>query len=212
MSHEVDLRHDDLKPASPSIGASTGSGATGELAEIVELIAAGLYSLASMLVGEGADSERLVEMAIADAEISVCQNPQEAVESSRRALSAAALDLIGGRDPGSLAAPEGLAPASTCIEDDDLAAAGISNEELERMIAGPERDRVRTWLASLPTAMRTVFILRAVAGFNAAETAGMLKAHGGPQSAAWTQQAVGEVFRQGLCSLASQLIQASGTR
>ncbi|MGA3344819.1 MAG: hypothetical protein ABSC76_08125 [Terracidiphilus sp.] len=210
MSQEFDLPHDNSIAASTSkAGPSTAAGATGGLAEIVEMIAAGLYSLASMLVGEGADSERLVEMAIANAEISVCQNPQEAVESSRRALSAAALDLLGGRDPASLTAPEGLAPASTCIEDDDLASAGISSEELERMIAGPERDRVRNWLASLPTAMRTVFILRAVAGFNARETAEMLKAHGGPQAGAWTPEAARELFRQGLCSLASQLIQAS---
>jgi len=77
------------------------------------------------------------------------------------------------------------------------------------MIGGPERDRVRKWLASLPTAMRSVFVLRAVAGFTAAEAAALLVAHGGPQAAGWTPEAVREVFRQGLCSLASQLIHAS---
>ena len=40
-----------------------------------DMIAAGLYSLASMLVGEGEDSVRLVETAVATAEVSVCQNP-----------------------------------------------------------------------------------------------------------------------------------------
>lgn len=182
------------------------------LEEIFDLIAAGLYSMASMLVGEGEESVRLVETAVADAEVSVCQDPQVARQSSRRALATAALDLLAARSPGSLAAPEGLAPATTCIEDDDLASAGISSEELENMIGGPERDRVRKWLESLPTWMRTVFVLRAVTGFSATETAALLKTHGGPQAGAWTPEAAREVFRQGLCSLASQLLHASAER
>ncbi len=182
------------------------------LDELFEVIAAGLYSLASMLVGEGEGSVQLVETAVANAEVSTCHDPLVGRMSSRRALSTAALDLLAERNPASLAAPEGLEPAHTCIEDDDLASAGISTEELENMIGGPDRDRVRTWLAGLPTAVRTVFVLRAVAGFTAAETAELLKAHGGEQAAGWTPETVREVFRQGLCSLASQLIHASAGR
>ena len=183
-----------------------GSPAFEGMEEVVEMIAAGLYSLASMLGGEGEQSMRLVEAAVASAEVSVCQDPMVARQSSRRALGAAALELLAQRDPGSLAAPEGLTPASVCIEEDDLASAGISSEELQGMIAGPERDRVREWLEGLPAWMRTVFVLRAVAGFNAVETAELLKAHGGPQAAAWTPETAREVFRQGLCSLASQVL------
>jgi hypothetical protein len=182
------------------------------LEEIFEIIAAGLYSLASMLVGEGEESVRLVEEAVANAEVSVCQDPEIARQSSRRELCASALELLARRDPESLAAPAGLTPASVCIEEDDLAATGISSEELEGMIAGPERERGREWLESLPVWMRVVFVLRAVAGFNAAETAALLRTHGGPEAAAWTPEAAREVFRQGLCSLASQLIQASAAR
>jgi DNA-directed RNA polymerase specialized sigma24 family protein len=203
MSQESNPVKDSLIPTQP-IPAGRD--------EIFDRIAAGLYSLASMLVGEGEDGVRLVEIAVASAEVSVCHNPDEARKSSRRALSVAALDILSRRDPGSLAAPEGLKPAETCIEDDDLAAAGVSGDELERMIAGPDRDRMRKWLASLPTALRIIFVLRAVAGFTAAETATLLAAHGGPRAAGWTLAAVGELFRQGLCSLASQLIQASSTR
>ena len=176
---------------------------------IVELMAAGMYNMASMLVGEGEDSIRLVETAIANAELSSCHDPVEGRKSSRRALCTAALDLLEQRNPGSLAAPEGLEHVATCIEDDDLDAAGVSSEELESMIAGPDRDGVRNWLANLPTAARTIFVLRAGAGVTAAETAGLLAAHGGPQAAGWTPDAVREFFRQGLCSLASQLIQAA---
>jgi DNA-directed RNA polymerase specialized sigma24 family protein len=173
-----------------------------------DLIAAGLYSLASMLVGEGEDSIGLVEAAVANAEVSSSTEPEEARQASRRALVTAALDMLAARDAGSLAAPEGLEHADTCIEDDDLDAAGVSREELERMMAGPDRDRMRAWLESLPTAMRTIFVLRAVAGYSTAATAGLLAEHGGPKAAGWSGEAVRELFRQGLCSLASQMIKA----
>ena len=180
--------------------------------DTIELIAAQLYNLASMLVGEGEQSVRLVESAIANAEVSVCCDHEEARKSGNRALAAAALDLLAWRAPGALAAPDGLEPAPTCIEKDDLVSAGISTAELEKMIGGPERERVRSWLEGLPMAQRTVFVLRAVAGFSAAETAILLQTHGGTQAAGWTAEAVREVFRQGLCSLASQLLHASVER
>jgi hypothetical protein len=69
---------------------------------------------------------------------------------------------------------------------------------------------VRNWLESLPTAMRAIFVLRAIAGFTTAETADLLRSHGGPHAAGWTRDAVGELFRQGLCSLASQVLHAAG--
>jgi hypothetical protein len=175
--------------------------------DLIGRIAAGLYSVASMLLGEGEERVRLVETAAA--EVLVCCDPAKARQSSLRALGAAALDLLDKRSPNCLAAPEGLEPATTCIEDNDLASVGISSEELKKMLGGAERERVRNWLASLPVAMHTVFVLRAVAGFTAAETTTLLREHGGLQAAAWTPELAREVFRQGLCSLASQLIHAS---
>ncbi len=179
--------------------------------EMFDMIAAGLYSLASMLVGEGEDSIALVESAVANTEVSTGTEPELARTNSRRALAEAAIALIVRRDPGALAAPEGLERAQTCIGDDDLDAAGVSGDELERMMAGPDRDRMRNWLESLPTAMRTIFVLRAVAGFTPRETAGLLEANGGPLAAEWDPESVREVFRQGLCSLASQLLHAGVT-
>jgi hypothetical protein len=176
---------------------------------MVDMIAAGMYSVASMLVGEGEDSIRLVETAIANADLSACNNPAESRQSSRRALCTAALELLAERDAASLAAPGTLEAAGGCIEDDELDATGASGQELLGMLAGPDRDRARNWLAGLPTLTRTIFVLRAVAGFTTAETAAMLAAHGGPQAAGWTTEAVREFCRQGLCSLASQLLHAA---
>lgn len=175
---------------------------------MLDVIAAGLYSMAAMLVGEGEGSIRLVETAVARTEISASSNADEARKSSRRALCTAAIELISERNPGSLAAPEWLEHASTCIEDDDLESAGISRAELENMLAGPNRQNVKNWIESLATETRVIFVLRAVAGFTADETSGMLAAHGGPGADKWSADAVREIFRQGLCSLASQLIHA----
>jgi hypothetical protein len=207
-AHEFTERVHSLLDGQPKDEATVAKAFDG-LDEMFDLIAAGMYSIASMLVGEGEDSIRLVETAVANAELSASDNPAETRKSSRRALCAAALDRLATRNPTSLAAPHGLEHAATCIDDNELDAAGVSSDELERMIAGPDRDRVRNWLESLPTALRTIFVLRAVAGFTAAETADLLKAHSGPQAAGWNGDAVRELFRQGLCSLASQVLQAA---
>lgn len=177
-----------------------------------DLIAAGLYNLASMLVGEGEDSIRVIETAVANAELSASNDAQQARKASRLALSRAALDILAVRDPMSLAAPKESSGPATCIEDDELDSVGVSAAELERMLSGPDRDRVRKWLAELPTVLRTVFALRAVAGLTADEAASLLVAHGGAAAAGWTPASVREIFRQGLCSLASQLLHASTAR
>lgn len=198
----------DGQPKDDATVASAFDGMDG----MFDLIAVGLYSLASMLVGEGEDSVQLVETAVANAEISASASVEQARHNSRMALAKAAVKLLVERDAAGLAAPENLQPAVTCIEDDDLDAASDAGEELERMIAGPDRDRVRTWLESLPTTLRTIYVLRAVAGFKAQETADLLATQGGPQAEGWTAEMVREFFRQGLCSLASQLIHATAGR
>ncbi|MBS1805060.1 MAG: hypothetical protein JST28_17000 [Acidobacteria bacterium] len=187
---------------------ATVSKALGGMDALLDVIAAGLYSMASMLVGEGEDSIQLVESAIAQTDLSACSSAEEARKSSRRALCNSAIELISERKPGSLAAPEWLEHAATCIEDDDLESAGISRAELESMLAGPNRESIKKWIEGLATETRVIFVLRAVAGFSAAETAEMLAHHGGKGSEGWNSDAVREIFRQGLCSLASQLIHA----
>jgi DNA-directed RNA polymerase specialized sigma24 family protein len=179
---------------------------------IFDMLAAGLYNMASMLVGEGEDSIRLVETAVERAELSQSGDAEQARKSSRLALSRAALEMLSRRASGSLAAPQDLVPTATCIQDDDLDAGGVSTEELAKLMAGPEKERVRTWLTSLRPEFRVVFVLRAVAGFNSPEVADLLAACGGPTASGWTAADVREVFRQALCSLASQVIHATTAR
>jgi hypothetical protein len=210
MPKQFVASNDRLIPAEPL--ERDAEGAVEGFEPSLDRIVAGLYSLASMLVGEGEDASRLLETTIAAAGVSCGAGPIEARQIGRRALAGAALEVLAQRDHGCLSAPEGLEHAVTCIDDDDLDAAGEYGAELERMIAGPDRDRVRNWLESLPTVQRAVFVLRAVAGFSAPETAALLAARGGARAAGWTAEAVREEFRQGLCSLASQLLHATAAR
>jgi len=204
MPHESNPTHESLTSPVP-VADREAEG----LGKMFDQIAAGLYNLASMFVGEGEEGVQLVEATIATAEVSVCQDPELARSNSRLAMCRMAIEAIQKRNAESLAAPEAASGPVTCIEVDDLDAAGVSHEELERMISGPDRERVRKWLEGLSVAVRTVFVLRAVAGFSGVETAALLAELGGPKAAGWTPQGVRETFQQGLCSLASQLIHAS---
>jgi hypothetical protein len=208
IAQEFTERVHTLMDGQPKDEATVANALEG-LDEMFDLIAAGMYSIASMLVGEGEESIRLVETAVANTEISPSHDAAVGRKNSRRALCAAALDLLTARDATTLAAPDGLEHAATCIGDDELDAAGVSSQELERMIGGPDRDRVRNWLQSLPAVMRTIFVLRAVAGLSPEETAELLKTHGGPHASGWNADAVRELSRQGLCSLASQVLHAA---
>ena len=207
-AHTFNERVQGLLDGCPKDDATVAQALEG-MDAIVERIAAGLYTLASMLVGEGEDSVRLVETTIATVQVSRIQGPGEARRNCRRALCSAAFELLSLRNPESLAAPQNLQPSGGCIDDEDLDAAAESRIEFERTIAGPERDRVRRWLADLRPDQRCVFVLRVAAGFNAQESAELLASHGGDQAAGWTTDAVREVFRLALCSLASQVLQAS---
>jgi DNA-directed RNA polymerase specialized sigma24 family protein len=178
--------------------------------DVLDMIASNLYGVASMLVGEGEESAQVVETAVATADLDCICSVEQARKNGYKALAQAAIEAIERRRPGSLAVPEGIKSDDVCIEEDDLESAGITGEELVRMMAGPERGRVRQWLEKLPVAQRTVFVLRGVAGMGSAETADLLKASGAPGASGWSPEAVREVFRLGLCSLASQLLQARG--
>jgi hypothetical protein len=200
-----------LLDGSPKDEAAVNAAFAG-LDEMFDQIAAGLYSLASMLVGEGEDGILLVETAIATTDVSGCHDATEARQRSRLALAEAALELLCRREPQGLVAPSRLEPAQGCIGDDDLDAVGVSGDELSKMMAGRDRDRVRAWLSGLSTASRVIFALRAVAAFSSAEVAALLARYGGPSAAGWHADTVREIFRQALCSLASQLLHETTAR
>ena len=180
---------------------------------LLDQIAAELYHVASMILGEGEETVRIVEEAVMQLDLTAAGGREEDREQERQdarlAIAGDAVALLGQRNPADFAAPgENSGPVS-CIEDDELDAAGVSRAELERMLTGPDQQHLRGWLEGLSVSLRVIFVLRAVAGLSSGEIAGVLGEHGGAQSQAWTSDAVRTEFRQGLCSLASQLLHAS---
>src|SRR5580700_4619313 len=79
-------RMHDLLDGQPKDDATVNRAFEG-MDEMFEVIAVRLYSLASMLVGEGEQSVQLVEAAVADAEISPSGSVEESRRNSRVALS-----------------------------------------------------------------------------------------------------------------------------
>ncbi len=181
----------------------------------LETIASDLYRLASMVLGEGEAAVHLVEEVVTELDLSSCGDHAEARRQARLLLAAKAIDLLAARDAAALAAVAAEDGPVSCIEDEDLSSAGLTREELEQMLDGPERPRLRGWLEGLATSLRVIFALRAVAGLSSAVVAGLLNDHGILDANAelyWTPVAVSGTFRQGLCSLASQLLHASAEK
>jgi DNA-directed RNA polymerase specialized sigma24 family protein len=183
---------------------------------MLEKIAVELYRVSSMLLGEGEEAIALIEDVVARIDLQDCSSHDEALHLSRLLLAAEAISVLRKRDsannPRSLAAPAQETGPVGCIEDDDLSAAGVTPDELEQMISGPEAHRLRDWLEGLSVSLRVVFVLRAVADLSSVEVATALAKHGGSAAQGWTTDAVRSSFRQALCSLASQLVHATASR
>jgi hypothetical protein len=199
----------DGQPKDPAVVEA----ALGDWDGLLEKIAGELYHISSMLIGEGEQSIRLIEQVVATVDLPACHDHVEARHNSRLTMASLAIAQLASRDASALAAPleDGSGPAS-CIDDDDLDAAGVSRAEFEQMMDGPESRRLRDWLEGLSVQLRVVFVLRAVAGLTSPEVAGLLAENGGVAAQNWTPDAVRNSFRQALCSLASQLIHATAAR
>ena len=180
---------------------------------LFEDIAADLYRVASMLLGEGEEAIGLVEQAIGGDAIAVGESFEQARHASRLLIAGPAIRILGKRDGAALAAPEVDADGPvSCIEGDELDAAGVTSAELEAMLTGPDNHRLRGWIEGLDVQLRITFVLRAVANLTSPEVAGLLSEYGGPEGAGWTPEAVRTVFRQALCSLAGQLLHDTAER
>ena len=177
--------------------------------QLLESIGSDVYRVASMLLGDGENSIRLTEQVVLGLDPSSIEDEGEARHRARLALAADAIALAAEQAPESFAAIESNSGPVSCIEDDDLDAAGVSQSELEQMLTGSQNHHLRTWLEGLPEALRFIFVLRAVAGFSTVEVAVLLAENGGEAAQEWSPDAVRSTYRQGLCSLASQLLQAS---
>jgi DNA-directed RNA polymerase specialized sigma24 family protein len=165
-----------------------------------------LYQLAALMLGNESEALSLVESTVAQVEVDPCAEEETAVDAARHHLIEGAVARMQQNDPQAfIALDSGDGPAVSCIEDDDLSAAGISSGQMTELIGGAGSSELRVWLDKLPLAQRAIFVQRAVLGWDNGVTAASLNT-GAAGKSAWSAQQVSELFRQALCSLANSLV------
>jgi len=159
-----------------------------------------MYQFAALMLGSEAEALNLVESTVAGVDVDPCANPAAAEGLVRDRVLQGALEILHRQDPSSFATVPEADPCTPCIEDDS---APLSGDEISDLVAGTGRGRLRSWLDRLSLAERAVFVQRAVLGQDNTATANAINRLARP--AHWTAEAVGSLFRQALCSLASSL-------
>jgi DNA-directed RNA polymerase specialized sigma24 family protein len=164
-----------------------------------------LYRLAALLLGGETGALSLVEDTLSQVEVDPCAERDQASVVARHQLTGAAVARLSAADPEGFVAPTDGAPISSCVEDEDLASAGISSQRLADLVDGAGRDQMRAWLERLPPAQRVIFVQRAVLGWDNGATAATLQQNAGTQ---WRPEQVSHLFRHALCSLTNSLVHA----
>jgi DNA-directed RNA polymerase specialized sigma24 family protein len=163
-----------------------------------------MVRFAALMLGSETEAVRLVEDTVASVDVDPCADPCAAKGLVRDRVLQGALEILHRQDPASFAAVPAAGAASQCLEDDD--AEPLSGPDLAALMGGNGRRTLRDWLDRLSAAQRAVFVQRAVLGQDNAATANAINRLARP--AIWTADAVGRLFRQALCSLASSLVHA----
>ncbi len=178
---------------------------------LVQDTAAKLFQTAALLLGNEDEAVSLVEETMAGADVDPCADGTQAQLVLQGQLVQGAIRKLSQIQPGSFAAAETDGGNALCIDEDDLAAAGVSPDQLNQLLEGEGRSQLRDWLEHLPMAQKAVFVERAVLGEDNAATAQTLRTAGGESAAGWTADKVSNVFRQALCSLATSLVHSGAT-
>lgn len=161
-----------------------------------------MYRFAALMLGDESQALSLVENTVAQVDIDPCADPCAAKGLVRERVLDGALAIMHRHDPASFADLPPANAAGSCIEDD--VSAPISGDEIADLVAHTGRAPLRDWLARLSQAQRAVFVQRAVLGISNADAAKAINRFAQPSI--WTAEAVGNLFRQALCSLASSLV------
>lgn len=177
----------------------------GEAVLKAENAAVEMYRFAALLLGNEAEALELVETTVAEVDIDPCSDPCAVKGLVRERVLDGALEIMQRHDPESFSAPPATDRTGSCIEDDSTVP--LSGEEISNLVEGAGRGPLRTWLERLSQAQRAVFVQRAVLGSSNADTARAINRHSRPSI--WTAEAVSNLFRQALCSLASSLLHSA---
>jgi DNA-directed RNA polymerase specialized sigma24 family protein len=188
-------------------GTNAAVGQPGGCADSVDLEAEvrELFQTAALLVGDETAALELVEQSVAAVEMDPCAEGEAARASYGRELLERTLGRVASLYPRQMQ-PAAAAELGGCVETDELEAAGITRHQLEEMLSGSSRRRMRQWLEGLGPVERVVFVLRAVLGRSSADSASLLS---GSTGAAWDTAHIGGAYRSALCSLASAMVQSA---
>jgi DNA-directed RNA polymerase specialized sigma24 family protein len=171
----------------------------------IESAARELYQTAALFVGDENEAMQLVEQTVAGVEMDPCADGDAARSAASQDLVQRALARVADLRRAQMH-PSAAADLGGCVETDELSAAGITREQLEGLLSGAGRTRMRQWLEGLGPVERSVFVLRAVLGRSEAESERLLQqATGDP----WTEAHVGGAYRAALCSLATALVHSA---
>jgi len=164
-----------------------------------------LFQIAALMLGDEQEAVSLVEEVVAKVEADPCAEGTLAYAEASALLVRTAVQRMAGLYPEAFVVPTAQPADAVCIETDDLGAAGLSGEQFGGLISGAG---MREWLERLAPALRTIFVLRAVAGQDGEQTAESLRQSGATGAQAWRRDQVGTAYRQALCSLATCLMSA----
>ncbi len=167
-----------------------------------------LFQIAALMLGDEQEAVSLVEESVAKVEADPCAEGTLAYVEARTMLVRTAVQRMAGLYPEAFAVPTAQPDNAACIETDDLGAAGLTGEQFGALISGAGRAGMREWLGRLAPALRTIFVLRAVAGQDGEQTAESLRQSGAIGAQGWRRDQVGTAYRQALCSLATCLMSA----
>lgn len=165
-----------------------------------------MYRFAALMLGSEIEAQRLIEETVATVDVDPCADPAAAKGLVRERVIEGTLEIMHRQDPAAFAEVPRAEAASGCIEDDSPA---LSEADWSHLIAGAGRRMLREWLSRLSQVQRAVFVQRAVLGSTNADTAKAINRIARPS--VWTPEAVGSLFRQALCSLASAMVHAAPT-
>ena len=172
---------------------------------VIESAARELYQTAALFIGDQDEATQLVEQTVANAEIDPCAEGDVARTVASRDLIHRTLARVAAKWPAQMHS-SAAADLGGCVETDDLSAAGLTREQLDVMLTGVGRSRMRQWLEGLGPVERVVFVLRAVLGRSGPESTELLHQ---ATSHPWTEAQVGGAYRAALCSLASSIVHAT---
>ncbi len=167
-----------------------------------------LFQIAALMLGDEQEAVSLVEESVARVEADPCAEGLLAYTEARTLLVHTVVKRMAALHPEAFLVPDAQPADASCIETDDLGAAGLTTQQLGALVSGAGRAGMREWLGRLAPALRAIFVLRAVAEQDGEQTAESLRQSGANGADAWRRDQVGVAYRQALCSLASSLMSA----